>query len=410
MNNITENPNAFSENPVDSLKGDALSMVDKCIECGSCYVDCAFDNYSDDSEKCRQWIRESNDFLMGKVKKISSELTDANLKCAECNRCFSNCPENIYRRHGNMMMKHMTGNPLKQRINIHPYSNWRVKQPVIEKFVVSKWKKEEKDWYYGLNEIKPAEILLYHGCYVYLQASQCIKLEKMLTAAGISFTSIGKLEYCCGTFGFYRGHSDMDTIKPRFVEMIEKINPKRIISNCGHCYNAMCDLTTQLENEKLPDVRHAVEELLDLNTAKKLEFAHMEGYYAIHDSCNFRTLHDEHGPLRSFLKRVGGIHEMLSHGKNSKCCGDVSRYYDPDHIKRDNRKVKIREFVASGAEKMITVCAGCYEHFHNNPQLNTIDLIDVAYEAFSTARAEDIAEEKTEAIKWENMAPIIEGE
>ena len=101
---------------------------------------------------------------------------------------------------------------------------------------------------------------------------------------------------------------------------------------------------------------------------------------------------------------------MLSHGKDSRCCGDVSHYYAPEHIEQYNRKIKVREFVASGADQMVTVCAGCYEHYHTKAQLHPVDLIDVAYKAFAVARAEDLEERKTPQIKWENMAPVIEGE
>ena len=131
MDPIIENPEIFIENPEDGLKRDAQAMVDQCIECGSCYVDCAFGNYGTDVEQAKAWIRESNDFIRGRIKTLSPELVDANLKCAECNRCHVNCPEQIYRRHGNMLMKHKMGNPLRHRLNIHPYSNWRVKQPLI---------------------------------------------------------------------------------------------------------------------------------------------------------------------------------------------------------------------------------------------------------------------------------------
>jgi Fe-S oxidoreductase len=408
MNRKTENSDTFSDFPVESLKHDALAMVGKCIECGSCYVDCAFNNYGNDSDQCQQWIRESNDFLQGKIKKLSKELIEANFKCAECNRCYQSCPEGIYRRHGNMMMKHMVGNPLRLRLNIHPYSNLAVKQPAIEQFIVSKWKQEERDWYASLNNLEPAEVLLYHGCYVYLQADQCIKLEKMLDATGVNYTTVGKLEYCCGCFAFYRGHDDSKTINPRLMEMVKKVNPKRIITNCGHCYNTMSDLVLNYEGDNPPEVRHAAEELLDLNIQRRLEFAHLGTTYTIHDSCNFRTLHSDHSPLRKILRRIGGIHEMLSHGTKGRCCGDVSKYYDPDHINRVNRKVKIREFVSSGADQMVTVCAGCYENFHTNPQLHTVDLIDILHEAFSVARAEDIEKEKKTVIQWENMSPVIE--
>lgn len=412
MNHRTENPDTFSEDPVESLREDALEMVDKCIECGACYIDCAFQNYSDDIQQCRDWVRESNDYIRGNRKSVSSALATATLRCAECNRCHISCPENIYRRHGNMLMKHMIGNPLRHRINIHPYSNWRVKQPAIENFIVSRWKEEEeKRWYKGLNNLKEAEVLLYHGCYVYLQAAQCIRLEEMLEAAGISYTTVGKLEYCCGTFAFYRGYNDMESIQGRLHEMVERVKPERIITNCGHCYNAMHDLTMNMGGGRRPNVRHPVEELLELSIARRLDFAHLGGTYTIHDSCNFRTLHDEHGPLRSFIRRIGGIHEMLSHGYNSSCCGDVSHYYAPDDNDRYNRNVKVRQFAASGANHMVTVCAGCYENYHNKPDLKILDLIDIAYEAYKRAYAETLAEEKEELqVRWENMAPVIEEE
>jgi hypothetical protein len=68
----------------------------------------------------------------------------------------------------------------------------------------------------------------------------------MLSAAGISFTSVGKIEYCCGTFAFYRGHDDMGTIRPRLMEMVRTVKPRRILTNCGHCFNAMVDLAERV--------------------------------------------------------------------------------------------------------------------------------------------------------------------
>lgn len=412
MNHLTENPDTFCKDPLAELKDDALQMVADCIECGSCYVDCAFSNYGDDPDQCRHWIRQSNDFLTGKIKAVDRQLVEANFRCAECNRCHHSCPESIYRRHGNMMMKHMIANPMKHRINIHPYSNYQVKQSAIEKFVLSKWKKDEKEWYFErLNNIAQADVLLYHGCYVYLQASQCIKLEKMLEAAGVSCVAVGKLEYCCGTFGFYRGQNDMGKIKPGLIELVDTIRPKRIISNCGHCLNAMLDLVENKGSEGQPLVRHCADELLDLNDEGKLDLAYLGNSFTIHDSCNLRSLQDQQGPLRKLIRRVGMIHEMLSHGNSSRCCGDVSRYYDRDHIDDINRQVKVREFVSSGADEMITACAGCYENYHTNPQLHTVDLIDVIYKAFARAREEDLEIERNKSnICWENMCPIERGE
>ena len=170
----------------------------------------------------------------------------------------------------------------------------------------------------------------------------------------------------------------------------------------------MVDLAAHLDEDERPDVRHPVEELLDLNIDRRLEFAHLGKTYSIHDSCNFRSLHDPHGPLRSFLRRVGAIHELMSHGKRGKCCGDVSRYYAPEHIHENNRRDKIREIIGSGADTLVTVCAGCDESFRNVGAFDYVDLMDVAYEAFSRARAEDAEAAKNRDMLFENMAPVME--
>ncbi|MDF1555760.1 MAG: (Fe-S)-binding protein, partial [Deferrisomatales bacterium] len=246
--------------------------------------------------------------------------------------------------------------------------------------------------------------------YAYLQAAQCLKLEALLDAAGVSYVSFGKLEYCCGTFGFYRGRDDMADIKRRLVDMVEAVQPKRILTNCGHCFNAMADLVTTLPGDGAPVVRHAAQEFLELIVAGRLDVAHLERTFAVHDSCNFRELHDSHGPLRSLLRRMGTVHEMLSHGRGGKCCGDVSRYYAPGHIDADNRAGKVREFVSSGADQMVMVCAGCYEHFHAAPQLRAVDLIDLVYEGYGRARLEDLAAKPQVRHHWENMSPVLDEE
>ena len=409
MNYQTENPDTFSDDALAELKLDALAMVDKCIECGSCYVDCAFFNYGDDPIHCQALIRESNDFIRGKSKTISEELTKANLSCAECNQCYESCPEAIYRRHGNMYMKHLTKNPLSLQLNIHPFSNYKIKQPAIETFSVSKWPADEQAWYHQLNSLESAEVLLYHGCYVYSQARQCLRLEAMLTAAGVSFTAVGKLEYCCGCFGFYRGQDDMAKIKPNLVRMLEKVKPRRILTNCGHCYNSMVELVHYCQPESPIAVGHAADELLALNLKGKLDLDYLDETFAVHDSCNLRHLHDPQGPLRRLLRQVGVLHELKSHGRHSRCCGDVSHYYDPKHFDEVNRRIKVSEFVASGAENLVTVCAGCYENYHNKSELKTIDMIDVIYKAFAGARLEtDGITDRKVPQKWQNMVPVEE--
>ena len=67
------------------------------------------------------------------------------------------------------------------------------------------------------------------------------------------------------------------------------------------------------------------------------------------------------------------------------------------------------EFVASGAENLVTVCAGCYENYHNKPELKTIDMIDVIYKAFAGARLEtDAVSDRKAPQKWQNMVPVEE--
>lgn len=387
MNPHTENPDIFADQPVEALRQDALAMVEQCSGCGLCYLRCAFANYGDDPAVCRQWVRESNDYLLGRIDSLNPELTEATFRCAQCNRCRVQCPKGTYRRHGNLMIKHLVGNRLRHRLNIHPHSHWQFKQPALDLFSVSKWKTAERDWYrHRLNNIRPAEVLLYHGCYVYSQAAQCLKLEEMLTAAGVTFTTVGKLKYCCGSFAFYRGHNAMARIKPRLISLVENIAPQRILTNCGHCFNAMSDLAEHLPRGRRPAVRHAAEELLDLHLAGRLPLARLGEAYAIHDACNLRSLHADTSPLRALLRRLGEIRELLLHGAAGGCCGDVIRYSEYQRIAEKNLRNKVSEFQASGAGQLVTVCAGCHETLQAATSLPLTDLIDLVHQAFTRSR------------------------
>ncbi|KKK69715.1 hypothetical protein LCGC14_2931240 [marine sediment metagenome] len=50
------------------------------------------------------------------------------------------------------------------------------------------------------------------------------------------------------------------------------------------------------------------------------------------------------------------------------------------------------------------------EHLLRGDILKSVDLIDVAYEAYAVARAEYIQEKEPLKIRFENMAPILEEE
>jgi Fe-S oxidoreductase len=358
----------------------------KCIECGACYISCPFDLWGSNDEERQQAIRDANDFIFNR-KPITEFLKSEIFSCAECDHCHQTCPAGIHRKHANMLIKLRIQPRHVDRLRAHPARLRGTKQYFFEKLTTRKWSPPEQAWYAALNEKRQSDTLLYHGCYVASTKNDCMKLGEMLAHAGIDHVAFGKFEYCCGQFGLYRGVSDLCETSPKLIEMVEATQPKEIITNCGHCREAVESVLKMMNNTTIR-VLHPAEKLLELVQQQKLRMKFLDQSVTIQDSCLFSQKQPD-SPVRNLLARAVDLYENKDSLQNALCCGDVSHVAAPEKIHHYNQS-RVRTFNEMDADHLAVYCAGCNDIYSAFDELKTRDLIDIVYQSWQEELKETI--------------------
>lgn len=236
---------------------------------------------------------------------------------------------------------------------------------------------ERADWAQGLDvptvDENPApDVLLWVGCAgSYDRRNQQVTraLAKVLKAAGVNYSILGKKERCTGDPA--RRIGDEFTFLEQAtanVETLSQVPFKRIVTQCAHCYNT-------LKNE-YPDyggnfqVTHHTEYLQELIAAGKVPAAAANGTgdaqpaagpVVFHDPCYLSRHNDGAEPVRDVLKSTasGGlpIVEPERAGCNTFCCGaGGGRMFMEEQIDQRVNVARWEQLKATGAK---TVAVGC---------------------------------------------------
>ena len=103
-----------------------------------------------------------------------------------------------------------------------------------------------------------------------------------------------------------------------------------------------------------------------MNKAGKLEFTkELDLTVTYHDSCHTGRWFGHYEEPRELINSIPGIkfNEMEFNRENASCCGLVSVFDDRETIQHTAIK-RINEAEATGAEMLITNCAGCASQFN----------------------------------------------
>jgi Fe-S oxidoreductase len=112
--------------------------------------------------------------------------------------------------------------------------------------------------------------------------------------------------------------------------------------------------------------KHISEALLDGLTQGKLKTKKMSKMtVSYHDPCFLGRGLGLYEPPRQVLEHLDGVHlvEMKRNREQSFCCGarGLGNYFD--NFSEDTAKARVKEFLDTKADVMITACAYCKEGF-----------------------------------------------
>jgi Fe-S oxidoreductase len=288
--------------------------------------------------------------------------------CTTCRACEDICPVNIQhldllleiRKHQVLMEASFPAEMQDTFINLENQSNpWGFGSDT------------RGDWAKGLDiprlcDRPDAELLFYVGCAGSFddhgkQISQA--MARLLKRAGVDFAILGEEERCNGDTARRAGNEYLaQTMIRENVNILNQYRPRKILTGCPHCYNALKHEYPQFGARF--HVVHATELLLDLFRQGRLEVrAGIREPIAIHDSCYLGRWNGLYDPPRAILKILGGgsaPREMRRSRDQSLCCGaGGGRMFMEEKVGKRINAERVDDLLASGAGLTAAACPFC---------------------------------------------------
>jgi Fe-S oxidoreductase len=254
------------------------------------------------------------------------------------------------------------------------------------------------DWAKGLTvptiEQNPdPDILWWVGCAPATDAraqKTARDFAKILNAAGVNFSVLGKMERCTGDSARRSGNEALFfELATGNVETLNAVKPKRIVATCPHCLHTLANEYPAFGGNY--EVIHHTQLIEELLAQGKLQL-HGTGTSELtfHDPCYLGRHNDVYDAPRQVLYSVGAeIIEMDRNRNNSFCCGagGAQMWKEEEHGTERVSANRIKEAMATGQDTLAVGCPFCM-----------IMLTDAAKAEQTSMQIKDVAEIVAERI------------
>lgn len=199
---------------------------------------------------------------------------------------------------------------------------------------------------------------------------QVAALARVMHHLRVPFTFLSEA-LLADNFAYYAGSRDWQRhISQGLIEQARACGAETVIvPECGHAYTALRWEAADLVGEPLPfRVLHVSEFLAEELDAGRLRLRQADGEpVTFQDPCQVVRKGGVIEAPRALLKAMGiDVRETGPHVGFGYCCGGgggVNMIGRADELRYRAVEVKFREIAATGAERVITTCAGCRHTF-----------------------------------------------
>ena len=226
------------------------------------------------------------------------------------------------------------------------------------------------DWAKGLDILRADQgdefdVLYWVGCTAAFDpraqkvARSFVQLMQM---ADIKVAILGDAESCCGDPARRMGHEYIyDMMARDNVKQLKELGPKKIVTACPHCFNALGKEYRDFGGEF--DVMHHTQMLSDLVSSGKIETSReVKEQVTYHDPCYLGRYNGEFEAPRETIGNAGcDIVEMERSRSKSFCCGGGGGHAFMAATGDGPRVNQLRaiEAVETGAQVLATSCPFC---------------------------------------------------
>ncbi len=226
------------------------------------------------------------------------------------------------------------------------------------------------DWAKGLNvptiEQNPEpDILWWVGCAPATDAraqKTAQAFAKILNAAGVNYAVLGKMERCTGDSARRAGKEELFfELATGNVEMLNEVNPKRIVTTCPHCLHTLKNEYPAFGGNY--SVIHHTQLIEELFAEGKLEaYPAVRADVTYHDPCYLGRHNNVYNSPRNVMGKAGAsLTELPRHRNNSFCCGagGAQMWKEEEHGRERVSENRFREAMATGKDTLAVGCPFC---------------------------------------------------
>ncbi len=389
------------------LPADVSYYAYACAQCGYCVDECTlYQGRGWESAGPRGKWSFLKDVLEGRDR-FDQEMTNTFLLCTTCEKCDVTCQLDLPIEPSWGLLR---GN-LVQEKGFGTFPPFEIMAAAL---------KGQRNIWGGLaenrdrwvtEEIRPAiketaRVAYFAGCTAsFVEPDIAQSGARLLQAAGVEFTTLGKDEMCCGIPMLVAGKWDVweQSLRHNVAAMKAK-GVEEVVTSCPACWLAWntyypqwaaklgvaFDLTakhySQVLAEKIKDgsfqlteVPESLRQQVEANGTARVTF---------HDSCHIGRAGGVYEPPRDLIKAIPGVElvEMEHHHENSMCCGSVlTRIGEPHPTSERLGGQRVGEAEATGADALLALCPCCQFQLRvsateKGSELPVIDLARLAAE------------------------------
>ena len=369
-------------------------MLQTCIQCGSCSASCPAVGLMDVTPR-HLWQ------LIRWGLQDEALATRAFWVCTQCYACTVRCPRGIITSENMRLLRKWIAD---EDLDL-PEAVKALRDTVTSSYNISGDDNAQRlIWSENLDQVPTslqprtgADYVLFTGCvssFYPMTYSIPQSFVQILERAGISYTTMGGEEWCCGYPLYGVGlEDDMADIAKHNVARFLESGAKNLVTTCPSCYYTWGHLYPEIVPEAAGiQVMHAAEMLAGLVSDGKIAFADQSPMLVTyHDPCDLGRKSGIYDAPREIIQSIPGLElvEMASNRESALCCGgggDVEMV-DPQAVAEISAQ-RMEQVKATGAKLLISSCQQCKR-----------TLFRAARATKTRVRVKDIAE-----LVWESMA------
>jgi len=352
-----------------SVPDEVAWYAQACVQCGYCVHTC--DQYygrgweSDSPRGKFYFLRE---VLAGR-EKIGQDDVNRFLVCTTCEECSVRCQIDMPVEEAWMQLRgkfiHEEG-----RMTFPPFEMMRAALEG-EGNIWARYRANRDGWVPEdmRDKIKPkADVAYFAGCTAsYVEPDIAEASIRLLDAAGVEFTTMGKDENCCGIPMLVAGKWDAWADNMRHnVEKMSQTGAKTVVASCPACHMVWSQLYPEwAEKLGIPydfEVKHYSEIAAEKIASGELKFTHpVNEKVTFHDSCHIGRASGVYEPPRELIEAIPGVElvEMEHNREEGLCCGSVLTLVGERKAAPAIGAVKMEEAEATGADEVLALCPCC---------------------------------------------------